>query len=407
MSGRSLVAASLTKRMDSAEIKRLAENWFRPRLHERIDAFRRAGQMKLGGFAARGVIMSGAAYSAIEVLAVEEIEWRGNVILEGYAAALGVAAESIPRALQHQVAHEIEAVIAAESEQVRQSIQYVVDAIKPPRVRDAAALRAQTLAKVSADFDLLCAKWNNSFATGESRDKRKSKGTSTRARLPSLTQKQLFQEAASRCVFCRERDVSALQIHHIDSNRANDAFENLIVVCATCHAKITAGGIPESEVRQRKRQLKFEPQTADAPISNGGGIAVDRTINTGTIAHTINKFEKGRTPRMHHPQGSIGADAIRRNYIDYLMKRYAEWRKADASYGSRRPFSYAVIHKNIQKEFGAQTFFVLVERFDELSEYLHRKIDNTILGRNKRSRGERCYKSFTEYQAEQLGDVAG
>ncbi|MEY2520545.1 MAG: hypothetical protein QOF24_2304 [Verrucomicrobiota bacterium] len=223
-----------------------------------------------------------------------------------------------------------------------------------------------------------------------------------RPRRPARTDKLVWQEAGARCVFCPERDVAALQVHHIDSDRTNNAFDNLILVCATCHTKITAGVISESEVITRKRQLKFEPQTAAAPISNGNSnVIVDRTINTGTIAHTINKFAKGRTPRMHYPQGTIGADAMRKNYIGYLIKRYFDWRKADASYGSRRPFSHAVIHTNIEQDFGAKTFFVLVERFDPLAGYLQHKIDNTILGRNKRSRGERNYKSFSVYQAEQ------
>lgn len=388
--------------MEAPEIKRLADNWFRPRLFERIDAFRKAGQSKLGEFVARGWSASPHMYGAVQILAGEEIELRGNLILEGYARALGTAAEPIALELQQQIARDMEAAIAVESQQVRQSIQYVADACKPSGPKDAVALRALTLAKVAADFDLLCAKRNSGFATSEQRSKASGKSESTRAKLPSRTQKQVYQEAGSRCVFCPERDVSALQIHHIDSDRANDAFENLILVCATCHTKITAGVISESEVVTKKRQLKSEPQTADAPVSTGNGnVTVDRTINTGTIAHTINKFAKGRTPRMHYPQGTIGADAMRKNYIDYLIKRYFDWRKADASYGSRRPFSHAVIHTNIQKEFGAKTFFVLVERFDVLAAYLQRKIDNTILGRNKKSRGERCYKSFAEYQAEQ------
>jgi HNH endonuclease len=227
----------------------------------------------------------------------------------------------------------------------------------------------------------------------------------TRPKRPARTEKQVYQEAGSRCVFCPERDVSALQVHHINSDRTNNAFDNLILVCATCHAKITAGVIPESEVITKKRQLRFEPQTADSAVSIGNGnVIVDRTVNTGTIAHTINKFEKGRTPRMHYPQGTIGSDAMRRNYIDYLITRYFECRKADASYGSRRPFAHAEIHKSIQKEFGAKTFFILAERFDALAAYLHRRIDKTILGRTRGSKGTPIYKTFSDYQAEQSAE---
>jgi 5-methylcytosine-specific restriction endonuclease McrA len=389
--------------MQPHEIKRLAENWFRPRLYERISAFHNAGQSKLGEFVARGWTASPHMYGGIQILAGQEIELRGSIILEGYARALGTAAEPIAPELQRQIAGDMESAIAAESEQVRQSIQYVADSCKPFEPHDAATLRSSTLAKVAVDFDLLCAKWNSEHAAKPPQTATVASRKSTRPKLPARIQKQVFQEAGSRCVFCPERDVSALQIHHIDSDRANNAFDNLILVCASCHTKITAGVIAEAQVVTRKRQLKFEPQSADiGAYKSGATVVVDRTINTGTIAHTVNKFAKGRTPRMHYPPGTIGSDAIRHNYIDYLITRYFEFRKADASYGSRRPFAFPEIHKSIQKRFGAKTFFVLLGRFDEMADYLRERIDNTILGRNNRSRGTRSYKSFSEYEAEQM-----
>ncbi len=80
------------------------------------------------------------------------------------------------------------------------------------------------------------------------------------------------------------------------------------------------------------------------------------------------------------------------------------YQDADAAvgYGSRRPFAFPEIHKSIQKRFGAKTFFVLLGRFDEVAAYLHERIDNTILARNNRSRGTRSYKSFAEYETEQM-----
>lgn len=386
--------------MQSGEIKRLAENWFRPRLYERIAAFHTAGQSKLGEFVARGWTASPHMYGAVEILAREEVELRGNMIVKGYTEALSATAEPIAPELQEQIRRELETLIAAESEQVRQSIQYVANACKPSVTKDAAALRASTVAKVTADFDLLCAKLNSERASAGSIGKvtaGRRGSRPTRPARPTRTDKQVYQEAGSRCVFCSERDVSALQVHHIDSDRTKNAFENLILVCASCHAKITAGVIAEAQVVTRKRELKFEPQS-----KSNAAVVVDRTINTGTIAHTINKFAKGRAPRMHYPPGTIGSDAIRHNYIDYLIRRYFEFRKADASYGSQRPFAFPEIHKSIEKRFRAKTFFVLLSRFDEMAAYLHDRIDNTILGRNKRSKGTRSYKSFPEYEAEQM-----
>ena len=223
-----------------------------------------------------------------------------------------------------------------------------------------------------------------------------------RPKRPARVDKLVWQEANSQCAFCPERDVSALQVHHVDSDRTNNAVENLILVCASCHTKITAGVISTADVMLKKRQLFFVLQSAKATKTPRiSGAVVDRTINTGTINQTVNNFGKGRAPKVHYPPDTIGSDALRKNYVDYLLKRYFDFRKADASYGSHRPFSYAEIHKSIERESGAKTFFTLLSRFDGLTRYLQARIDRTIQCKRNRSRGAACYKSFAEYQREQ------
>ncbi len=223
-----------------------------------------------------------------------------------------------------------------------------------------------------------------------------------RPKRPARVDKLVWQEANSQCGFCPERDVSALQVHHIDSDRTNNAVENLILVCASCHTKITAGVISTADVMWKKRQLFFALQTAQAAKAPRiSGAVVNRTINTGTINQTVNNFGKGRTPRIHYPSDTIGSDALRKNYVDYLLKRYYDFRKADSSYGSRRSFSHAEIHTSIQSRFGAKTFFVLLSRFDELTSYLQERIDRTIQGKANRSRGVSRYKTFSAYIADQ------
>lgn len=75
-----------------------------------------------------------------------------------------------------------------------------------------------------------------------------------RTRLSKTLEKRVFQEAGSKCAFCPETYIVSLQIHHIDGNPSNNAFENLILVCALCHTKITGGVISEEAVRLKKRQ---------------------------------------------------------------------------------------------------------------------------------------------------------
>jgi len=112
-----------------------------------------------------------------------------------------------------------------------------------------------------------------------------------------------------------------------------------------------------------------------------------------------------RKPKMEYPAGSIGADLVRRNYIRYLVERYFRYREADASFGRNavRRFSYAVLFKNIEARFKAPTYFIPVARFDDLVDFLQRKIETTILGKRNRVRGHRNYETFDEFQLTQTG----
>jgi hypothetical protein len=71
-------------------------------------------------------------------------------------------------------------------------------------------------------------------------------------------------------------------------------------------------------------------------------------------------FGTKRKAKMEYPNGSIGADLLRRNYIRYLTERYFRYREADASFGPKavRRFSYAVLFKNIESRFKAPTYFI-------------------------------------------------
>jgi len=117
-------------------------------------------------------------------------------------------------------------------------------------------------------------------------------------------------------------------------------------------------------------------------------------------------FAENRKPKMEYPAGSIGADLLRRNYIRYLTERYFRYREADASFGRKavRRFSYAVLFKNIESHFKAPTYFIPIARFDELVDFLHQRIESSILGKRNRARGHRNYETFDEFQLSQTGE---
>ena len=67
---------------------------------------------------------------------------------------------------------------------------------------------------------------------------------------------ELQKEINSICPFCKSEEVGHFEIHHIDENPSNHIIENLILVCPTCHSKITKEDISQREVIDKKRNLK-------------------------------------------------------------------------------------------------------------------------------------------------------
>lgn len=216
-----------------------------------------------------------------------------------------------------------------------------------------------------------------------------------RTTLAKATEKRVFQQAASRCVFCPEADIASLQVHHIDGDPSNNAIANLLLVCANCHTKITAGVLSEADVRLKKRQLEWSSNMAAAAVS----VSIIGSQFRGDIAQSITKISTPRAPRVQHPPGSLGADLRKRGYVDYLIGRCYEFRDADRYYGRRGGYSHAELHKTIQREFGYRTFFMPVELFPRLVAFLHTRIDRTIKGKHNTSKGIPNYHSYADHVA--------
>ncbi|TMU54592.1 HNH endonuclease [Flagellimonas algicola] len=66
----------------------------------------------------------------------------------------------------------------------------------------------------------------------------------------------LQKEIGSVCPFCSNEDVGHFEIHHIDENPTNHEIHNLILLCPTCHSKITKGDILQQDVLDKKISLK-------------------------------------------------------------------------------------------------------------------------------------------------------
>lgn len=97
-----------------------------------------------------------------------------------------------------------------------------------------------------------------------------------RTKLPKIVEKRVFQEANSKCAFCSEKEIAALQIHHIDGDPAHNLIENLLLVCANCHAKITGGVLSTAAVRLKKDQLSMPNKVSSGAITSMEGIRIGK-----------------------------------------------------------------------------------------------------------------------------------
>ena len=149
-----------------------------------------------------------------------------------------------------------------------------------------------------------------------------------------LTHKQkarLIQETGGHCAFCNFSDAGFLEFHHIDENRANTVLENLIAVCPTCHAKITAGEITESSVTNRKIALQNHQKMDSKTGETNFNIKADN-INNSVLGNnnvvTVN-VKKQVVKKNNYTEGDLGADTQKANYISHLITRYHEYKEKE------------------------------------------------------------------------------
>ena len=213
--------------------------------------------------------------------------------------------------------------------------------------------------------------------------------------IPVRNQKKAIQESGGVCAFCGEADVATLEFHHINGRDVEDPHnvDNLIYVCKNCHGKITAGSISLSDVVLQKRILKYSgnPNLDSTPVNT---INVNNSVNTGTIANVIHFHSPKKAPsKLSSPKGAIGANLKNRNYLKHLIDRYHEFAKAEKGDG----YKYPVFYQAIKRKFGAKWDMIPIDRFSDVITFVQKRIDSTILGKTRRSKGQKNYSTYSEY----------
>ena len=99
------------------------------------------------------------------------------------------------------------------------------------------------------------------------------------------------------------------------------------------------------------------------------------------------------------PEGSLGLDLHKKNYIGYLSRRYGDWKQIQFDHeGNGEKFNWASHNKSLMNRYHASGInYIPIIHFDELSEYLKGRIDKTIFGKSQKSKGRRNYSTIGEH----------
>lgn len=84
-------------------------------------------------------------------------------------------------------------------------------------------------------------------------------------------------------------DIYALEIHHIRSREdgGGDEPENLILVCSTCHSRITHGVISMADVVVKKRELIYIKLMERRQSSLSNGVHIRGNVKGGIVANVV------------------------------------------------------------------------------------------------------------------------
>lgn len=226
----------------------------------------------------------------------------------------------------------------------------------------------------------------------------------SRKSIPVRIRAALQKEIGSICPFCNIDDVEHFEIHHIDEDHGNNDRANLLMLCPLCHSKITKGDISMDEVKHRKQELVTNPtspkKTSNVVQFTGKvGHAVVGDNNVVTITNTTSKKAK-----LKYPEGCIGFDNLKANYLGYLIGKYNEYKEWEIGKEKMNYATFSALLKRRLKIGPSRTIYnAPVEQFDSLIQYVQERIDGTVLAKVKKSKGQhKNYSSLDEYRQTQV-----
>nr|WP_016756530.1 HNH endonuclease signature motif containing protein [Leptospira santarosai] len=216
-----------------------------------------------------------------------------------------------------------------------------------------------------------------------------------RKAIPEKIKKSLYQEAGMACPLCGEKDVSTFEIHHITPFSEVEVHEedNMILLCSNCHSKVTLGDYSEKDILKIKISL-IKGKHPFLNKASANVINITDSINKGVITNNLEIKTSKKVIRLHPPADTIASSINHRNYIKYLIDRYHEFKKAEVG---NKEMKYGLFYSSIKKQFGSKWDLLSLNKFESLCEYIQYRINNTILGRNKKKNNVKMYSTFEEF----------
>lgn len=282
--------------------------------------------------------------------------------------------------------------------------QYLPAAFKPSAFGSAAFYKESKKFEAIPKHFSECAEFseqqfNNAAMTATGKRPHKRKTSPTRKTIPQKMKMLLQREIASTCPFCDSSDVDHFHFHHIDENSENDNISNLLMLCPTCHSKITKGDINRAEVETKKEEVSNQAVKEDKGMGKvinfnakvGNAVVGDNNKVTLNVTKNVKKSK--------YPDGCIGSVNEKANYISYLISRYHEYKEWEVG---KENMNYAIFQSGLKKKYKlgkTRTLYHVPEpKFEELAAHIQVRIDGTILANVNRSKGQpKNYATFEEY----------
>jgi len=198
-----------------------------------------------------------------------------------------------------------------------------------------------------------------------------------------------------------------LRYDQSQTDAQRNAAANLILMCGRHHKVVDDDpqSYPVSILIALKREIEGSEDTEitlnisrQAMLLREHSIRVQGDLRIDTIqAHTVTiRASRQARPKIFLSPDVIGGSPNHRAYLKYLIDRYQEFAKRQTD----RTFKFPAVYASIKNRFKATWEHIPISRFEEVAQFMHVKIDGTLIGRLQKSQSKSSYEQFDKFLSE-------